>query len=106
MKPFKSLLALVFLVGGLVGLAKAEAPLVAVGFVGMFLTVMDFKQTRKGIALVSLIPGIYKVPNFMPGVPADQQPYIEVPYMVRPEKSLYDQLLTLGRANPQTIAAI
>lgn len=106
MKPFKSLIALVFLVGGLIGLAQAKAPLAAVGFVGLFCTVMDLKQTRKGVAFTALIPGIYKVPNFMPNLPADQQPYIEVPYMVRPEKSLYDQLLTLGRANPQTIAAI
>ncbi len=106
MKPFKSLIALAFLVGGLIGFATGKTPLAAVGMVGLFVTVMEFKQTRKGIALVSLVPGIYKVPNYNPNFGPGEQPYIEVPYMVRPEKSLYDQLMTLNRANPQTIAAI
>lgn len=48
-----------------------------------------------GLAFLQIVPGKYMVPKA-------GDLYEEVPYMSRSEKALFDQLITLNRANPVT----
>ncbi len=50
----------------------------------------------EAFAFLQIVPGKYVVINPATGAPQ------EVPYMSRSEKALYDQLITLNRANPVT----
>lgn len=52
-----------------------------------------------GLAFFQIVPGKYMVPKA-------SDLYEEVPYMSRAEKALFDQLITLNRANPVTMNVI
>lgn len=88
-----------FIFGALVALILAKPVLIAICLFGIVLSCSEFKQTRHGVAFLMIVPGKMRVPVASPVVE-------EVPYMSRSQKALYDQLVTMGRANPVTQQAI
>lgn len=67
-----------------------------VAALGYAFCTVNFKPA--GVAFFQIVPGKYMVPS--------SGPYEEVPYMSRAEKALFDQLITLNRANPVTMNVI
>jgi len=71
-----------------------------IAFIGLFFCADTFKDARKrGYAALHTVPGKYVITNTSGELE-------EVPFMTRAEKALYDQLVTLTRANPVTFKAI
>lgn len=99
----KKIFALTFLLAGIAGLVLASAPAVIVGIVGFFFCQADMRQVNfhsRNHAYLQIVPGKFVVTD-----PSTGQ-LQEVPYMSRAEKSLFDQLVTLGRSNAVTAQAI
>lgn len=90
--------SIAFALGALVALAYGNLEAASVGAVGAIISEasLDFSK----VAFLQIVPGKYVVTN--PDTLAPQ----EVPMMSRAEKALYDQLITLGRANPVTMGVI
>jgi hypothetical protein len=88
----KKLFSLLFAVGLFASIAIGSPVLGAVCVAGLYFSQHDFKGS---FAFIQLVPGKY--------LTALGQ---EVPMMTRAEKDLFDQLVTMGRANPVTALAI
>ncbi|MGL6121682.1 MAG: hypothetical protein ACRC1W_01335 [Shewanella sp.] len=89
----KNLISVLFIIGAVVGLFTGLYEATAIGTVGLTLTQCNVLNPQ-GFAFLQIVPGRFVVPTM--------QGYEEVPYMSRAEKTLYDQLITLNRANPVT----
>jgi hypothetical protein len=85
---------ILFSIGLIASLFIGSPLLGAVSAVGFVYT--NAKSFISDFAFLTLVPGIMR----------DPQTGNEVPPMTRAEKALFDQLITLGRANPVTLAAI
>lgn len=93
MKKFMSIL---FILGAVVALCIGNVEAAIVSGAGLAIANAELKFEK--YAFFNIVPGKYVVMG-------DQGPE-EVPYMSRAEKALYDQLITLNRANPVTQAVI
>lgn len=90
----KKLFSIVFVVATVAALAIGNMEVAALGALG---TLLSFAPSAmSSVAFLQIVPGKYVVTDPKTGMPT------EVPYMSRAEKALYDQLITLGRANPVT----
>jgi hypothetical protein len=89
---------ILFAIGALVALSFGNVEAASVGVLGCVLAEASVKIT--GLAFLQIVPGKFVVTNPRTGA------LEEVPYMSRAEKALYDQLITLGRANPVTQGVI
>lgn len=85
--------SILFCVATLVALYFGSVEAAAVAGIGAVVSFSAPKLT--GYAFLQIVPGQYKVPDGQGG-------FYEVPYMSRSEKALFDQLITLKRANPVT----
>lgn len=84
-----------FIVGAALAIALQSFPMLACAGVGLIIT--NYKSLRpESYAYLMIVPGKFVVTD--PASGSLQQ----VPYMSRSEKALYDQLITLKRANPVT----
>jgi hypothetical protein len=90
--------SILFAFGSLVALAFGSIEAAAAGVAGVMLAESSMKLSS--VAFLHIVPGKYVVTD--PNNGALQ----EVPMMSRAEKALYDQLITLGRANPVTMGVI
>src|SRR5690348_15688322 len=88
--------SIVFILGAIAAFAVDSQLAAAVATGGAALSMAAPKLT--GYAFLNIVPGKIMVPDG-PG-------YQEVPAMSRAEKALYDQLITLNRANPVTADVI
>lgn len=88
----KKIFSILFVLGVVAAFALQNPVLGAVSVGGLYFTANDFVSK---FAFLQIVPGKY--------VTADGQ---EVPYMSRAEKALFDQLITLNRANAVTTEAI
>jgi hypothetical protein len=91
----KKILSVLFVLGALASIFIGNADAFTVSTLGFAVTQASTIK-MPGYAFLSIVPGKYVVTNPETGLPQ------EVPYMSRAEKSLYDQLITLNRANPVT----
>jgi len=66
---------------------------------GLLIACADSVPAKVSAAFFNVVPGKYMVPR-------DLNAYEEVPMMSRAEKALFDQLITLKRANPVTDVVI
>lgn len=76
---------------------SAAGMLLSVG--GLLIACADSVPAKISAAFFNVVPGKYMVPR-------DTGAYEEVPMMSRAEKALFDQLITLRRANPVTDVVI
>ena len=90
---------IVFAIGALIGAALGSVELFFAGSAGVVLAEASMKF--EPVLFLHIVPGKYVVSD--PTSPTGVQ---EVPMMSRAEKALYDQLITLGRANPVTMGVI
>jgi hypothetical protein len=88
----KKAFSILFIIGLVAAFATQNPALGAVSFTGLFFTANSFVSKY---SFLQIVPGKY--------VTALGE---EVPYMSRAEKALYDNLITLGRANGVTKKAI
>jgi len=95
----KSVFSILFIVAGFAGLTLASPLLAGLAFVGLFVANSEFKASRSGVAFLQIVPGKFMVQKL-------NGTNEEVPYMSRAEKALYDNLVTLNRANSVTSQAI
>ena len=91
----KTFISVLFIVGAVIGALTNHYEASIVGTVGLLLTNASLKP--EAYAFLNIVPGKFVVPSTAPG-----SGYQEVPYMSRSEKALFDQLITLNRANPVT----
>lgn len=87
----------------LAGLVLANGMMLVIGAIGLLLAQADMRVVNfhsRSHAFLQIVPGKFVVTD-----PATGQ-LQEVPYMSRAEKALYDQLITLNRANAVTLQAI
>lgn len=99
----KNLFSIAFIIAAIASMVTGNFAGCCVSTVGAVLSfyspkVADFFQ---GYAFLQIVPGKFVVPNTNTLSPNYNRPE-EVPYMSRAEKALFDQLITLGRANPVT----
>lgn len=97
----KKIFSIVFIVGALVSLlcGSIEGTLVSAAGLAIAQSDFTFLRTKEHAFLLTLVPGKFMVQN-----PGNNNQ--EVPMMTRTEKSLFDQLITLRRANPVTMDII
>lgn len=88
----KKIFSILFIAGLVLAAALQNPALGAVSFAGLFFTANSYVSQY---SFLQIVPGKY--------VTALGE---EVPYMSRAEKALYDQLITLNRANAVTTEAI
>jgi hypothetical protein len=93
------LFSILFLVAAIVSCAMGNVEAAAVSGAGIFLSLASPKL--QGALFLQIVPGKFVVTETNPTSQNFGRP-VEVPYMSRSEKALFDQLITLGRANPVT----
>jgi hypothetical protein len=96
----KKLFSLLFFAGVVIASYNGNLEMAGIAFIGLFIA-LGFSSKKEGYAYLQIVPGKFVVTETNPRSPNFGQP-VEVPYMSRAEKALYDQLITLGRANPVT----
>jgi hypothetical protein len=88
----KKIFSILFILGLVAAITTQNVALGAVSFAGLFFTANSYVSKY---SFLQIVPGKY--------VTAQGE---EVPYMSRAEKALFDQLITLNRANDVTLQAI
>lgn len=99
----KKVFAIAFIIGFIVSLFVGQPMLTAGSLAGLAISVADYKVSNFNLShfRLQIVPGKFVVTKT-----DNNQMVEEVPYMSRAQKAIFDQLITLRRANPVTQSVI